>query len=108
MASYPDIEQLYGSTNDEDDGTIIERSVNGTPRLRTYYTSTRRTFKIIHDLSEADKDTLLTFYTTNKIINFTFTWAGDATAYTCKFIKRIVITPIPGFRFKVIAEFVES
>ncbi len=107
MATYPSFSQLYDSSVLEDDGLELSRSVSGKPRIRRYYTSTRRTFTVHHDLSSADKSTLLSFYTTNKLLTLDFVWASDGLTYACRFIGHITVRPIEGNRYSVVSKLVE-
>jgi len=96
MADYPTFPQVIGSKRVSDDGTILDLSESGKPRLRQYYTQVRRTFDVIHDVDGPDKDTILSHYDGDKANVFNFTFKGDAVVYTVRYNGVPVETPVAG------------
>lgn len=98
MASYPDLTQVVNSTENPDDGTQLARAESGKPRLQTYYSRTWRTFRVVHDLSDADKQVLMDFYVQHKYDVNAFTWHGDGQTYSVRFAGHPEPIPIAGDR----------
>lgn len=80
------------------DGTIVDLAESGKPRFRSYYTQIRRRFVVVHDVETADKDTIMSFHSSNQTNSFTFDWEGDnpATEYTVRFAGPPQPKPIQG------------
>ena len=85
MAAYPNFRQLLGTRLTPDAGIRLNRAVSGKPRLRTRYSQVWNEGIIIHELNQADLDTLNAFYETNKNIAFTFVYAADLQTHTLQF-----------------------
>ena len=85
MAAYPTLPQQIGSTEAWADDLVPDRSVSGGVKVRAFYTGVKRKFTVKHWLNATDLATLKTFYTTNRLLTFTFVWAGDGQTYTCVF-----------------------
>lgn len=82
MADYPSFVQIVGSKPTRKTGLRIDRAVSGKARGQCFYTADVKTFIIKHILNSTERDSLLDHYEANKTETFTFTWAGDETAYT--------------------------
>jgi hypothetical protein len=85
VANYPSFAQLAGSEERFLDDLLFDRAVNGTAKVRAYYPARKRSFSLRHRLTNSERTTLLTFYDTNRLLNFTLTWSGDGQNYTCSF-----------------------
>jgi hypothetical protein len=102
VSNYPSVPQVVGSTEDRMDGTVVDRAVSGKPRLRSYYSQTWRAFTIVHDCSQSEKDSIVSFYEANKTASFYMTWQGDGQSYLCRFTGSPQCTPTQGdFRWTV-------
>lgn len=82
MANYPSFPQLVGSTHTPFDDLQIDRSIDGTAYARAFYAARKDRFVLHHDLTLAQRDTLLAFYDANRAIPFDLLWTGDGTTYT--------------------------
>lgn len=93
MATYPSFGQLVGSTAEWVDDLQIDRAVNGSAKVRAFYTAKKRRFVLKHVLSKADVGTLQTFYDTNRLAANTLTWSADGVSYTVLFDGAPRVTP---------------
>lgn len=101
MANYPSFPQLVGTVVEGLGGQELRRTISGKPRIRRYYSATRYDVTIVHDLSDADVATLVSFYNTNKDIAFNFTYEQDDQVYSCYFVEYPDIQPIGAGYSKV-------
>ncbi len=102
MADYPNVIQVFRSVRKPDDGTVLEKSDSGKPRLRSFFTQVRYTFLIIHDLDGTDKDLILAHYATDFDSTFNFTFKADDSVHSCRYTSPPAEEPIPGTdRWKV-------
>jgi len=85
MANYPSFAQMQGSVPVPRDDMKVDYATDGTPQQRSFYAALKYDFRIKHKLSAADKATLDSFYTTNRLLQVTFVWAGDGSSHTCYF-----------------------
>lgn len=88
MANYPTssaMPQVLGSSEEWLDDLTVDQAVGGGARVRAMYPAKKRRFIVKHWCSAADRATLQTFYDTNRLLTFTFTWAVDAANYTVLF-----------------------
>lgn len=109
MASYPSFKQSMSSDEQTLDDIEIDRAVNGTPKLRAYYTARKKIFKIRHNyLLASEKTTLDSFYEANRLITFTFTWNADGVVYTCLFAGPIKYSPAPAGRWEAEVNMVQA
>lgn len=96
MAAYPNFHQLVGTALIGDGGEEMARSVSGRPRIRTRFSQVWHVANIVHELDQADVETLKTFYEENKMIPFTFVYALDGQTYTLSFAQYPEIVPKGG------------
>ncbi len=96
MADYPNIPQIFGTQRISDDGTVVEKSDSGKPRLRSYFTQVRYTFIVQHDVDGPDKDLVLAHYGTDQFSTFNFTFKADSTVHSCRYARAPLEVPIPG------------
>lgn len=96
MADYPSFPQLIGSQKIDDDGTVLDLAESGKPRLRQYYTQVRTQFKILHEVDGPDKDTIVSHYDGDKANVFNFTFKGDNTVYTVRYLGVPQTIPVAG------------
>lgn len=96
MAAYPDLPQIIGSQKIDDDGTIVDFAESGKPRLRQYFTQVRTQFNILHDIDGTDKDSIISHYDGDKTNVFNFTFKGDNTVYTVRYMGIPQTTPVAG------------
>jgi len=96
MADYPNLPQIVGSQKIDDDGTVVDFAESGKPRLRQYFTQVRTQFQILHDIDGTDKDTIIAHYDGDKTNVFNFTFRGDNTVYTVRYMGVPITTPVAG------------
>lgn len=108
MATYPSFQQIIGSEITFLDGKVVNRSVSGKPRIRSYYSETRRDIRVVHDLNQSDANTVMTFYDNNRDIVFDVLFQADGVTYTCYFAGVPRIRPTGGGYFEVIVEMVQA
>ena len=105
--SYPIVTQVVGSLEIHNRGTKMDRSVSGRPRFRTWYTSDRREFTVVHDCDDTDKQALMSHYDDNYSQSFSFTWQGDGQTYTVQYKNAPTVTPTAGAgRWRIKSELV--
>lgn len=104
---YPDFIQTVNSRADLLSGTVVSRAVSGKPRLRSYYSQTRRQFTIEHEISYEDKQTIVQHYENNKYIAFALIFQGDGLRYTVQYAGAPVPVPMDGDRWKVTSLLIE-
>jgi hypothetical protein len=85
MAAYPSFTQLSGSKATPRDDIETDFAVNGALQQRSYYTVLKRDFALKHLLNSTDIATNRSFYTTNRLLQCTFTFAGDGVTYNVRF-----------------------
>lgn len=111
MAAYPTFAcgQSLGSTETILDDIVVDRASNGVPRLRAFYTATKKQFSVLHErITPAEKATLDAFYQTNRLLSFTFVWAGDGVTYTCRFTAPPTRNPIEGVFWEATCEMIQE
>lgn len=111
MAAYPtfDCGQAIGSTEDILDDLQVDRASNGTPRIRAFYSATKKQFSVLHPYAtSAEKVALDAFYAANRLISFTFVWAGDGATYTCYFAAPPRRVPVAGVYWEITSEMVQA
>lgn len=87
MAIYPELFQAYSSARVPVNNIKTEVAADGTVRAQNNYSATVYNFSIIHPyLTTAEKDSIQTFYNTNKALPFTFNFAKDSADYTLIFL----------------------
>ena len=96
MATYPALPQRIGSSKEVLGGYHMSRAVSGRPIFYNYYSQTRNVFNITHELSNSDKQLIDTHYGTDRMLGFSFTFAGDGVAYTVRYAEAPKCTPIEG------------
>lgn len=78
MASYPALRIDDGTEESWADDRMISRARSGAVKGRLLAAAKKRVFRVEHKyLSASDKDTLETFYDTNRALEFDFTLLGD-------------------------------
>lgn len=88
MATYPDIDQSFDSSVRQDGGVSLDEADDGSLRGRSAYAENMYDLEIIHPwISTTDKNTLLTFYDTNKTAVNTFTLDADGNDYSVVFVQ---------------------
>lgn len=85
MASYPSYGQMVGSSMTYMDDIRVDRAVGGNARVRSLFPATKSQFALVHRLTEAEVSSLMSFYTTNRLLPVDLTWDGDGQSYTCLF-----------------------
>lgn len=102
MAAYPSIGVNYGSSERTIDPLRTARSLANDLKASRVATAAKRGFMVVHDnLTDADKQTLRTFYTTNRNTTLTFTWPADGQTYTVVLGDGIEWLPLKGGRWRV-------
>ena len=83
MAAYPSFKQLVpGSELVPLDDLTLDRAENGDIKAQALFSSVRYLGKLVHVLDKTDLATLKSFYSTNRLIQNTVTWAHDGASYT--------------------------
>lgn len=85
MAAYPDLMTLRASSTERDAGLQTARATNGALRVRNLYPADKANFNIVHWLTQAEKDSLDTFYAANKLLDVEYTDPSDSEVYTVRF-----------------------
>jgi len=101
MANYPSFTQKIGSKAEPKSGIQIDIASNGDVRGQILHSADRKIFYVEHFLSASEKSTLDTFYSTNKALEISFTWAGDSQSYNCIFMDAPRYVPCGASRYKV-------
>lgn len=96
MADYPNYTQLIGTRRVALDGTVMERSVSGKPRFRTYYPQIRYEFIVEHELDGPDKDILAAHFEDHRTLVFSFLFRGDGQTYSVQYMGAPTEATIPG------------
>jgi len=107
MAAYPSVAQTSGTTVTPKPGIDIDISTSGTLRGVNKYVEEVADITVEHDLIDTtDKDSIITFYTSNKATEFTFTYNGDSTVYDCLFTSKPQVTWIAPGLWKVTSKLI--
>ncbi len=87
MSTYPEIRQSKNSTESFASGGVVsDRATNGAIRARSYYSSPKKLFTVIHEFVPTSvKTSLETFYNDNKNNEVYFLWLPDGVTYQCIF-----------------------
>lgn len=105
MAAYPSVAQTSGTTVSFLPGIDIDISTSGTLRGVNRFVEEVVDITVEHDLIDTtDKDSIITFYTTNKTLEFTFTYDGDSTVYDCLFVNRPQVMWLAPGLWKVVSK----
>lgn len=84
--AYPNYRQTNESRMTVLDDIQTDRSSNGGLRGRSFYTTIKRRFEVVHPIMEAtDSDALMAYYLANRTLSFDFTWHKDGVTRTCWF-----------------------
>lgn len=87
MASYPTLPWLReGTAADRDGGFEPVRATNGALKVRRLYSTEKQSFQIANWLTDAQKTTLESFYTANRLAHVTLTTPWDGASYTACFV----------------------
>lgn len=74
MATYPDLDLSFQSTRETDGGVSLQLSPNGEPFTQSHFANNWFVFTLIHPLiPSSDKNTLETFWATNRDLAFDLT-----------------------------------
>ena len=99
MAAYPITTAHPGSTKRQ--SQKAEAFVDGAGGSRVYWPAQKNIFSLKHKLTIAARNTLMTFFATNKLLTSTFNWTEDGgltyTTYNVVFLERPVDEDIPDF-----------
>lgn len=109
MPTYPTLRTEYGSSKSTNVDRVVDRATNGSARARIFFTSTKASFSLKHNaITSAEKVTFETFHLTNLSAVFSYTFPGDGLTYTCLFASEPTYTPVPGNRWDISVELIES
>lgn len=98
MAAYPTMShQRSGPGPARSDGQDAVRATNGGLKVRRLYSATKSDFIIDHWLTDAQKTTLDSFYTTNRDLDVTYTSPEDSVSYTVRFVSPPQYIRMPGW-----------
>ena len=94
MATFPSFSQHERSTWKPRAGILTDVSEGGSIRLRRMWDESVYAGEIVLIItSEADRTTMKSFYTTNRDLEFTFSFSADPSAegntYSCRFTNEI-------------------
>ncbi len=93
MASYPALPIMVGSEEEWEDDLEMDIAVNGAPKVRAFYSTKKKLFKVVHKyLTATQKNTLQTFYDSNRLLVVQLVWT-DGVTYNC-FFKSVRVSPI--------------
>lgn len=107
MADYPDITQVVGTRFTPNDGTVVERAVNGRPRIRSYFTQVWNEGVVVHECDGPDKDLIVAHHAAHRGLPFNFRYHGDGLTYTVRYAGAPQPEPAPGTdRWKVTTQLV--
>lgn len=108
--TYPVMDQDYNSDEVRLNGRQLDRASNGAPRIRQFFTTEKKTFRIVHpNITAAEKATFEAFYTANLLNSFAFVWDADGVSYTVYFgEKDPVYKPIEGGTWTLTVELVQA
>jgi hypothetical protein len=96
MAAYPSVPQIVGTYMATDDGTQVDRAVNGKPLPTNFYTATRNSFNVRHECSNANKILIENHYAGDRRTAFSFTFAPTGTTHTVRYADVPRYTPTEG------------
>lgn len=99
MAAYPFTTFHQDSAPTTANGREVRRATNGALRIRDLYSADKSGFDLRHRLTQAERNTLMSFYAANKDLDLTLTW--DGTAYTCRFAAAPQVLWRPGNWYEV-------
>ena len=86
MNTYPALRQGVDSTETRLGGRVLDRATNGKARVRSFFTTEKKLFKVVHQfMTSTQKAQIESFYTVNQNLEFLFLWIPDNTVYTCVF-----------------------
>lgn len=93
MAAYPSIRQDPSTVITPQDSNIVDVSDSGDVRAVAGPPETVSDISLYHlDMLSADKEAVELFYSNNYDSVFTFTYAGDSTAYNATFVQEPTYT----------------
>lgn len=104
MSAYPTFTYNPSQSSAEEllDDVQIDRASNGNARGRAFYTAPKKKFTVVHEaLTDAEKTTLVAFYTANRLLEVTFVWVADGLSYACIFTAPPKPAIAPGLRWAV-------
>lgn len=102
MATYPGLPTQRGSDPEPLTKTNIDRAEDGTARGRNYGDD-KVSITVKHPgITEAQRDTLFTFYDDNRIVEFDYESPSDGQTRRMLFVARPKSENKPGNRFDVI------
>lgn len=109
MASYPATLLISdGSTMTQRDDLTVDRATNGAARVRAYFSARKREFVVRHAyITLAERNTLLSFYDSNRLLTVTLAWM-DGTTYTCVFSAAPKTEPVIGDLWNCESRLVEA
>ena len=107
--AYPTLEQNLDSREQSLDGRQIDRASNGAVKARVLFGELKRQFTVVHEnLSNTDKGSVESFYTTNRLLSFDFVWAADGISRVCIFNETPpVYVPLAGGCWNVTVQLVQ-
>lgn len=86
MAAYPDFDQVIGSSREFLDDLQVDEAVDGSARSRAFFPAVKVRLRLVHKMTEAEIDTLMTFYNANRVLpSVDVQWKCDGPIYVCVF-----------------------
>lgn len=82
MATYPAYGQLRGTQITRLSGIVTDEGGNGSLWVRNTYSTDKYAFTLVHYLTASQLSTLMTFYTTNKLVTWDLVYQDDSATYT--------------------------
>ena len=82
---YPSVAQRIGTQKDSTYSTTMDRAESGKPRLRTFHSQAWAIFRVVHECSKAEMQSILNHYNASRGQSFSFTYTADGEVYTVRY-----------------------
>jgi hypothetical protein len=101
--AYPVLATSTGSKQQPIEDLVVDVWPNGAARGRSYFTSGRYAWDLVHGvISDADRQTLQTFYVANRLLMFDYVSPWDGVTYhNVGFVKPPEYVRLPGLWWTV-------
>ena len=110
--AYPTFGISLNSEETLNSDLVLDRSISSKVRIRSFGDYNYRTFKVVHTtLTDTQKNTLVSYYTTNKALVFALYWAPGLVTYNyCVFSGPPKLIPLGGnfWQVEVIIEQIQD
>jgi hypothetical protein len=86
-------------------GIVVDRAEDGSTHTRSSWSADARTIRAVHILKQTDRDTLVSFYNSNKTTTFSVTIPGSGETVNARFASALdgadVLRPSMGLRYRI-------